>query len=104
MRLLFLLLGSFVTAAHANDASYFAEPVSCTGGPFGLRLPASYEELRRLGTLRDDRVLPGQIGPTPAAEQRELTFNGLRLTILRTKLDPANSQVSITPRGSSRPA
>ncbi len=93
MRFLLLFLGSFITAAHAADASYFAEPVSCTDGPFGLRLPASYDELRRLGTLRDDRVLPGQIGPSPAAEQRELTFNGLRLTILRTKLDPANYQV-----------
>jgi hypothetical protein len=90
---LFLPVLFLLGTAQAADSSYFAEPVSCTDGPFGLRLPASYDELRRLGTLRDDRVLPGQIGPSPAAEQRELTFNGLRLTILRTKLDPANYQV-----------
>jgi hypothetical protein len=93
MRFVYLALAFVCGAAQAADASYFAEPVSCTGGPFGLHLPATYDELRRLGTLRDDRVLPGQIAPSPAAEQRELTFNGLRLIILRTKLDPANYQV-----------
>jgi len=90
--LLFPLL--FMTgAAQAADSSYFAEPVSCTGGPYGLHLPASYEALRKLGALRDDRVLPGQVRPNPAAEQRELSFTGLRLTIVRTKLDPANYQL-----------
>lgn len=79
--------------ARAADASYFAEPVSCSDGPYGLRLPESYEALRKIGTLRDDRVLPVQIRPSPGAEQRELTFNGLRLTILRKKLDPANYEV-----------
>lgn len=93
MRLLLLPVLCFLATAHAADTSYFAEPVSCTDGPFGLHLPASYDELRRLGTLRDDRVLPGQIGAGPAAERRELTFKGLRLTILRTKLDPANYRV-----------
>lgn len=91
-----------MASAQAADTSYFAEPVSCTAGPFGLRLPASYDELRRLGTLRDDRILPGQIRPSPAAERRELTFAGLRLTIQRTKLDPANYQVlsaDVTGRG-----
>jgi hypothetical protein len=83
----------FLGAARAADTSYYAEPVSCSDGPYGLHLPGSYDELRRIGTLRDDRVLPGQLRQSPAAEQRELTFSGLRLTILRTKLDPANYQV-----------
>jgi hypothetical protein len=86
--LLFLSWG-----AQASDASYYAAPVSCTDGPYGLHLPESYDALRRIGTLRDDRVLPGQLVRNPGAEQRELTFSGLRLTILRTKLDPANYQV-----------
>ena len=89
----FFALWLLVQPAHAADASYFAEPVSCTDGPFGLHLPDSYDALRRIGALRDDRVLPGQLRPSPAAEQRELTFSGLRLTILRTKLDPANYQI-----------
>ena len=94
MRLvLFPLLFFLGTTAHATDASYFAEPVSCTGGPFGLHLPTSYDELRGLGALRDDRVLPGLVRLAPGAERRELTFSGLRLTILRTKLDPANYQL-----------
>ena len=79
--------------ARGSDASYYAGPISCSDGPYGLRLPDSYEALRKIGTLRDDRVLPGQVRPGPGAEQRELTFNGLRLTILRKKLDPANYQV-----------
>lgn len=93
MRLLFFLMLFITGTARAADTSYYAEPVSCSGGPYGLRLPDSYDALRRIGTLRDDRILPGQIQASPAAEQRELTFNGLRLTILRTKLDPANYQV-----------
>ena len=91
-RALFPLL-FFLGTAHAADASYFAEPVSCSGGPYGLHLPGSYEALRRLGALRDDRVLPAPVRPSPAAEQRELSFRGLRLIIVRTKLDPANYQV-----------
>jgi hypothetical protein len=84
---------SLVGVVHASDSSYYAEPVSCSDGPYGLRLPDSYDALRRIGTLRDDRVLPGQLRASPGAEQRELSFHGLRLTILRTKLDPANYQV-----------
>jgi hypothetical protein len=90
--LIFPLLLVFGTAQGA-DTSYFAEAVSCTDGPYALHLPDSYDELRRIGALRDDRVLPGQIRPNPAAEQRELTFQGLRLTIERAKLDPTNYQV-----------
>ena len=93
MRLLAFLVLSFMGAAQAADTSYFAEPVSCSEGPYGLRLPDSYEGLRQLGKLRDDRVLPAQLRLNPGAEQRELSFAGLRLTILRTKLDPANYQV-----------
>lgn len=89
----FFALWLLVQPAHAADASYFAEPVSCTDGPFGLHLPDSYDALRRIGALRDDRVLPGLLRTEPDAERRELSFSGLRLTILRAKLDPANYQV-----------
>jgi hypothetical protein len=100
--IVFSLALAAAAPAGAADTSYFAEPVSCSGGPYGLRLPDSYEALRRIGTLRDDRVLPAQLRPVPGAEQRELVFSGLRLTILRKKLDPANYQVlsaDLTGRG-----
>ena len=93
MRLLLLPVVFLWATANAADASYFAEPVSCTDGPFGLHLPDSYDALRRIGALRDDRVLPGLFRATPGAERRELSFSGLRLTILRAKLDPADYQV-----------
>ena len=93
MRLVLYPVLFFLGTAYATDSSYFAEPVSCSDGQYGLHLPASYDALRGMGTLRDDRVLPGQLAPNPAAERRELSFNGLRLTILRTKLDPANYQL-----------
>lgn len=95
MRPLFLI-GALVCIsglARGSDASYYAGPISCSDGPYGLRLPDSYEALRKIGTLRDDRVLPVQLRPSPGAEQRELSFNGLRLTIVRKKLDPANYEV-----------
>ena len=94
------LLGS--GTVFGADASYFAELVSCSAGPYGLQLPDSYDALRKLGTLKDDRILPALLRTGPGAEQRELTFNGLRLTILRKKLDPANYEVlsaDVTGRG-----
>lgn len=90
---LLFALASLAGPVLGADSSYYAEPVSCTDGPYGLHLPDSYDALRKLGALRDDRVLPGQLQPRPGAEQRELTFHGLRLTILRKKLDPANYRV-----------
>ena len=92
---IFLALALLAIAVYgkAADTSYFADAVSCTDGPYALHLPDSYDALRKIGALRDDRVLPGQIRPNPAAEQRELTFQGLRLTIERAKLDPTNYQV-----------
>jgi hypothetical protein len=95
MNRLLLILGllSISGLAQGTDASYYAEPVSCTEGPYGLRLPDSYDALRKIGTLREDRVLPAQLLPDRGAEQRELVFHGLRLTILRRKLDPTNYQV-----------
>lgn len=90
---LFIVLACLLQPAQAADASYFAEPVSCTDGPFGLHLPGSYDALRRIGALRDDRVLPALLRSDPGAERRELSFSGLRLTILRPKLDPASYQV-----------
>jgi hypothetical protein len=90
---LFIALAFLLQSAQAADASYFAEPVSCTDGPFGLHLPGSYDALRRIGALREDRVLPGLLRSDPGAERRELSFSGLRLTILRAKLDPASYQV-----------
>jgi hypothetical protein len=94
------LLGS--QGVFAVDSSFCAEPVSCSAGPYGLQLPDSYDALRKLGTLKDDRILPALLRTGPGAEQRELTFNGLRLTILRKKLDPANYEVvsaDVTGRG-----
>jgi hypothetical protein len=92
-RFLLLALACLTGSVLGADASYYAEPVSCTDGPYGLHLPDSYEALRKLGALRDDRVLPVQLQRGPGAEQRELSFQGLRLTILRQKLDPANYRV-----------
>lgn len=91
--LLVVTLASASGLAQGADSSYYAEPVSCSDGPYALKLPESYEALRGMGRLRDDRVLPAQLRPSPGAEQRELAFPGLRLTIVRTKLDPASYQV-----------
>ena len=91
--LLLFCLAFAASVAQASDSSYYAGPVSCVDGPYSLHLPDSYEALRQLGALRDDRVLPGPLPGSGGAEQRELSFAGLRLTILRAKLDPTDYQV-----------
>jgi hypothetical protein len=91
--LLALSLASLAGTAQASNSSYYAAPVSCSAGPYALQLPDSYEALRGIGKLREDRVLPGPVPGAAGGEQRELVFGGLRLTILRAKLDPASYQV-----------
>ena len=92
---LFTLLLAFVPvlASAARDVSYHADPVSCTSGPYALKLPESYEALKKLGSLRAERVLPAGARREASIEQRELSFHGLRLLIQRNAADAGNYRV-----------
>ena len=65
----------------AKAQNYVAE-LSCTSGPYRVRLPKSYKAVRGLGTLRRDRVLKTEDQGTHTATHRELRFNGLELELV----------------------
>jgi hypothetical protein len=79
MKLASLLMAALVAtaAADASGQTKAAEP-SCTSGPYRLKLPKSYKQLRGIGKLLRERVRNTEDNMT----QRELRFNGLELIVL----------------------
>jgi hypothetical protein len=87
---LLLILALAATAAtHADAQSKAAEP-SCTSGPYRLKLPKSYKQLRTIGQLRRERVLKTE----DSAVQRELRFNGLEVVVLTSPDKPSQYVVT----------
>lgn len=84
---LLLIVALTATATDANAQGKGAEP-SCTSGPYRLKLPKSYTQLRTIGQLRRERVLKTE----DSAVQRELRFNGLEVVVL-TSADKPNQYV-----------
>lgn len=83
-----LLLAAFIAtpAMGRGDISHFVDKLSCDSGPYGLKLPKTYDELRKIAPLKSERVL--------GARQRELLFNGLRLAVVTYSDDPEKYQVT----------
>ena len=76
---------------NAGAQARAAEP-SCTTGPYRLQLPKSYAAVRRLGTLRRDRIVKTEDLGTHTLTYRELRFNGLELELV-TSSDKPNQYV-----------
>jgi hypothetical protein len=80
-------LAAVAAGVHAQGKA--AEP-SCTSGPYRLKLPRSYKQLRGIGQLRRERVLKTE----DSAVQRELRFNGLEVIVLVSADKPNQYAVS----------
>ena len=66
----------------AKNVSHFIDKLSCDSGPYGLKLPKTYDELRKIGPLRKERVVREEdVGPY-RVQYRELVFSGLRLGVV----------------------
>ena len=76
-----------------GDTSHFVDKISCDSGPYGLKLPESYDALRKLGPLKGERLLREQDHGTYRARFRDLQFNGLRLNVVTYSNDPDKYQV-----------
>jgi hypothetical protein len=74
----------------ARDTSHFLDQFSCTEGPYRLKLPESYEALRKLATLRSERTVKSP----PGGEERELRFDGLRLRLVTSPSDESHYRVA----------
>lgn len=85
----------FALPAQAKgDTSHYVDELSCSSGPYGLRLPKSFQALRKIGPLRSERTVREEdLGPYKA-RYRDLVFNGLRLGIVTYSNDADNYQVT----------
>ncbi|HEV3007406.1 MAG TPA: hypothetical protein VGX52_00045 [Burkholderiales bacterium] len=77
----------------ANAQNYIAA-LSCTSGPYRVKLPKSYKALRGLGQLRRERVLRTEEQGTHTITHRELRFNGLELVVLTSSDKPSQYVLS----------
>jgi len=76
-----------------GDISHFVDKLSCDSGPYKLKLPETYDELRKLGGLKGEKLLREQDLGTYRARFRDLQFNGLRLGVVTYSNDPEKYQV-----------
>src|SRR5205085_9122238 len=62
------LLALSALCAHARgNTSHFVDKLSCDAGPYGLRLPETYKELRKIAPLKAERLVRQQdLGPYKA--------------------------------------
>jgi hypothetical protein len=65
-----------------GNTSHFIDKLACDSGPYGLKLPKSYEELRKIAPLKSERLIREQDFGTYRARHRELVFNGLKLSVV----------------------
>ncbi len=83
-------LAALVFAAGAQaqpeeeEVSAYAKQVSCTSGPYRIKLPKSYRALKRMALLKRERVLTEE----PHGSTRELRFVGAELVVFTTSDRP----------------
>ena len=95
MRLLtaFFMLLAALPAWGRGDTSHFVDKLSCDSGPYALKLPETYDALRKIGPLKGEKLVREQDRGTYRARFREMQFNGLRLGVVTYSNDPEKYQV-----------
>lgn len=85
---------SFNAAARGNT-SHFIDKLSCDSGPYSLKLPKTYAELRKIAPLQSERLVRDQdLGPY-RARHRELVFSGLRLEVVIYSHEPESFHIAM---------
>lgn len=95
MRFALLLLCFLCAPAWAaKNVSHFVDKLSCDSGPYGLKLPKTYDELRKIGPMVRERVVREEdVGPY-RVQYRDLVFHGLRLGVVTYSNDADKYDVS----------
>ena len=89
------VLALFALSAHARgNTSHFVDKLSCDSGPYSLKLPKTYAELRKIGPLKGQKVVREQDFGPYKARYVDLIFNGLRLGVVTYSNDEGNYQVT----------
>ena len=77
-----------------GNISHFIDQMACDSGPYALKLPKTYAELRKLGTLKAERLVREEELAEYKARYVDLIFNGLRLGVVTYSNDPEHYQVT----------
>lgn len=72
-----LVLGSAAAQPEEEQVSAYAKRVSCTSGPYRIKLPKSYRALKRMALLKREKVLSEEAD----GSTRELRFVGAQLVV-----------------------
>ena len=89
------LLALCALCAHARgNTSYFVDKLSCDSGPYSLKLPKTYEALRKIAPLKGEKVVREQDLGEYKARYVDLIFNGLRLGVVTYSNDEGGYQVT----------
>ena len=89
-----LVLFTALPAWARGNISHFIDKMSCEAGPYALKLPKTYAELRKLGPLKAERLVREEDLAEYKARHVDLIFNGLRLGIVTYSNDPEHYQVT----------
>lgn len=89
-----VLLVAALPVSGRGNISHYIDKMSCESGPYALKLPKTYGELRKLGTLKAERVVREEELAEYKARHVDLVFNGLRLGVVTYSNDPGHYQVT----------
>jgi len=95
MRRLAFLLAAAAFPALAANTSHYVDKLACDSGPYSLKLPSTYAELRKLGPLRSEKRLREEDLGEYKATYRELQFHGLRLGVVTYSNDAQKYDVTL---------
>jgi hypothetical protein len=101
--LLFLPLVSFSqNDEDEEELTVQVKQVSCSKGNFRVKLPRTYAQLKRMGTLKRERVLYEEDLGSHRVSARELRFVGLEMVVYTQSDKPGQYQLAriavLTPR------
>ncbi len=94
MRRLALLLAAAAFPAAGANTSHYVDKLACDSGPFSLKLPPTYAELRKIGALRGERRVREEDIGAYKLTYRELQFTGLRLGVVTYSNDARKYDVT----------
>lgn len=94
LAVLVLLVLFALPAAAAKNVSHFVDKLACDSGPYGLKLPKTYAEVRRIAPLQSERVLREEDAGPYKLQYRQLVFGGLRLGVVTYSDDAERYEVT----------
>jgi hypothetical protein len=65
-----------------GNISHHIDDLACDSGPYALKLPKTYEELRKFAPLKGERLVREEDLGAYKARYVDLVFNGLRLGVV----------------------